>query len=102
MDTGGLEHVHKNMTGEEAQTVETLRSRRMIREGPFDTDIFTLDTIDGLAPRLERGKPGLAKAERARLDTSHSYSPPFLDGEGSGYSGEQRPPGGAVRTGCAL
>ena len=41
---------------------------------------FTLDVIDGMAPNLEHGKLGLIKAKTAKLDTSHCYSPPFLDG----------------------
>ncbi|XP_044714956.1 tryptophan halogenase domain-containing protein [Hirsutella rhossiliensis] len=90
-DVGGLEDVQKHLTAEEAQIVETLRSRRMIREDPFDMDSFTLDAIDGLAPRLERGKLGLARAARARLDRSHFYSPPFLDGRVPGIRESTRP-----------
>ena len=52
----------------------------MIREDPFDIDSFTLDTIDGLAPNLVHGKLGLVQAKKPNLDTSHFYSPSFLDG----------------------
>ncbi|KAL6355310.1 hypothetical protein LRP88_10896 [Fusarium phalaenopsidis] len=75
-----LEDIKKHLTPEESQIVEILQSRRMIREDPFDIDSFTLDAIDGMAPNLEHGKLGLIKAKTARLDTSHFYSPPFLDG----------------------
>ena len=62
--------------------LETLRSRRMIREDPFEMDSFTLDTIDGLAPNLVRGKLGLVKSKQAKIDRGHFYSPRFLDGKG--------------------
>ncbi|KAJ4244815.1 Tryptophan halogenase [Fusarium torreyae] len=75
-----LEQIKKHLTPEESQIVEILRSRRMIREDPFDIDSFTLDTIDGLAPNLVHGKLGLVQAKRPNLDTSHFYSPSFLDG----------------------
>ncbi|KAM0541624.1 hypothetical protein ACHAPJ_013172 [Fusarium lateritium] len=75
-----LEQIKKHLTPEESQIVEILRSRRMIREDPFDIDSFTLDTIDGLAPNLVHGKLGLVQAKKPNLDTSHFYSPSFLDG----------------------
>ncbi|KAJ6438871.1 Tryptophan 2-halogenase [Purpureocillium lavendulum] len=79
--TTALEDVKKLVTPEEWHVIETLRSRRMIREDPFDIESFTLDTIDGLAPRLERGNLGLTKAKKAKLDSSQFYSPSFLDGK---------------------
>ncbi|PSR80246.1 hypothetical protein BD289DRAFT_455411 [Coniella lustricola] len=75
----GLDHVKAQLSDEEWQTVEILRSRRMIREDPFDIDSFTLDAIDGLAPKLQRGRLGLVAASRAKLDNRHFYSPAFLD-----------------------
>ncbi|KAF4973312.1 hypothetical protein FSARC_387 [Fusarium sarcochroum] len=75
-----FEQIKKYLTPEESQIVEILRSRRMIREDPFDIDSFTLDTIDGLAPNLVHGKLGLVKAKKPNLDTSHFYSPSFFDG----------------------
>ncbi|RSL93243.1 hypothetical protein CDV31_014803 [Fusarium ambrosium] len=75
-----LEDIKTHLTPEESQIVEILQSRRMIREDPFDIDSFTLDAIDGLAPNLEHGNLGLVMAKTPRLDTSHFYSPPFLDG----------------------
>ncbi|KAJ5613720.1 FAD/NAD(P)-binding domain-containing protein [Penicillium herquei] len=47
-----LDDIQKHLTVDELQVLETLRSRRMIREDPFEMDSFTLDTIDGLAPNL--------------------------------------------------
>lgn len=64
------------------QVLEILRSRRMIREDPFEMDSFTLDTIDGLAPNLVHGKLGLIRSQQADIDKSHFYSPRFLDGKG--------------------
>ncbi|KAK2596240.1 Tryptophan halogenase [Conoideocrella luteorostrata] len=77
---GDLEDIKKHLTSDEAQVLETLRSRRMIREDPFEIDSFALDTIDGLAPRLEHGKLGLRKAEQSKIDKTHFVSPSFLDG----------------------
>ncbi|KAJ6032543.1 FAD/NAD(P)-binding domain-containing protein [Penicillium herquei] len=47
-----LDDIQKHLTVDELQVLETLRSRRLIREDPFEMDSFTLDTIDGLAPNL--------------------------------------------------
>jgi len=66
------------------QILETLRSRRMIREDPFEMDSFTLDTIDGLAPNLVHGNLGLVDSEQAKIARSQFYSPKFLDGKGPG------------------
>ncbi|KAK6216011.1 hypothetical protein LQW54_003986 [Pestalotiopsis sp. IQ-011] len=79
--TESLDAVRQHLTPDERQMVEVLRSRRMIREDPFDVDSFTLDTIDGLAPRLERGRLGLVGTQRSKLDANHFYSPSFLDGK---------------------
>lgn len=78
---GNLEDIKKHLTPDEVQILETLRSRRMIREDPFEIDSFALDTIDGLAPRLEHGKLGLHKAEQSKIDDTHFVSPSFLDGK---------------------
>jgi hypothetical protein len=77
-----LDDLQKHLTADELQVLEILRSRRMIREDPFEMDSFTLDTIDGLAPNLVRGKLGLVKSEQAKIDRAHFYSPKFLDGKG--------------------
>ncbi|KAG8422828.1 Halotolerance protein HAL2 [Metarhizium acridum] len=75
-----LDGIEKHLTAEELQILETLRSRRMIREDPFEMDSFTLDTIDGMAPNLVRGSLGLVDSEQAKIDTDHFYSQNFLDG----------------------
>ncbi|PHH93312.1 hypothetical protein CDD83_7097 [Cordyceps sp. RAO-2017] len=69
-----IEDIEKNLTSDEAQVLRVLRSRRMIREDNFNIDSFTLDSIDGLAPNLERGKLGLIKAEKTVPDRSQTYS----------------------------
>ncbi|PWI65250.1 hypothetical protein PCL_07300 [Purpureocillium lilacinum] len=76
-----LSEIEKHLSEEELQILETLRSRRMIREDPFEMDSFTLDTIDGLAPNLVCGSLGLIKSEQAKIDTAHFISPEFLDGK---------------------
>ncbi|KAJ5649329.1 FAD/NAD(P)-binding domain-containing protein [Penicillium longicatenatum] len=76
-----LDDIQKHLTVDELQVLETLRSRRMIREDPFEMDSFTLDTIDGLAPNLVRGKLGLVKSKQVKIDRAHFYSPRFLDGK---------------------
>ncbi|KFG78717.1 hypothetical protein MANI_121491 [Metarhizium anisopliae] len=75
-----LDGIEKHLTADELQILEILRSRRMIREDPFEMDSFTLDTIDGMAPRLVRGTLGLVNYEQAKIDKAHFYSQDFLDG----------------------
>ncbi|KAK3297914.1 O-methyltransferase-domain-containing protein [Chaetomium fimeti] len=84
-----LGEIEKNLTLEEAQVLDILRSRRMIREDGFNMDSFTLDAIDGLAPRMERGNLGLAKAEMAKLNGSHMYSVDFLEGKRPGFRAQE-------------
>ncbi|KAL2147438.1 hypothetical protein VTI28DRAFT_9337 [Corynascus sepedonium] len=74
-----LSDVEKSLTPEEAQVLDILRSRRMIREDGLNTDSFTLDAIDGLVPNMERGKLGLKKAEAARLNKAHLFSADYLE-----------------------
>jgi hypothetical protein len=76
-----LDDIEKHLTADELQILETLRSRRMIREDPFELDSFTLDTIDGMAPRLVRGSLGLVSSEQAKIDKVHFYSQEFLNGK---------------------
>lgn len=75
-----LDSIEKHLTADELQILEILRSRRMIREDPFEMDSFTLDTIDGMAPKLVRGSLGLVNYEQAKIDKAHFYSQDFLDG----------------------
>lgn len=75
-----MEELKSQLNEEEMQIVETLRSRRLVREDVFTLNSFTLDTIDGLAPRLVRGELGLRKSESFKIDKRHMFSPSFLDG----------------------
>ncbi|KAK9440038.1 radH flavin-dependent halogenase [Metarhizium brunneum] len=75
-----LDGIEKHLTADELQILEILRSRRMILEDPFEMDSFTLDTIDGMAPKLVRGSLGLVNYEQAEIDKAHFYSQDFLDG----------------------
>ncbi|TQV94672.1 hypothetical protein V2A60_005697 [Cordyceps javanica] len=84
LDAEHLQKIDGSLTPDECQILEILRSRRMIREDPFEMDSFTLDTIGGLAPNLVHGKLGLAAAKPAEINQSHFYSPQFLDGKGPG------------------
>ncbi|OAA35535.1 Tryptophan halogenase [Metarhizium rileyi] len=79
-----LGEIRNLLTADELQVLETLRSRRMIREDPFEMDSFSLDTIDGLAPNLVRGKLGLVPSKPAEIKENHFYSPEFLDGKAPG------------------
>lgn len=79
-----LDEIESHLTADELQILETLRSRRLVREDLFEMDSFTLDTIDGMAPNMVRGKLGLVKSEQATIDKSHFLSPRFLDGKAPG------------------
>ncbi|KAI1297501.1 FAD/NAD(P)-binding domain-containing protein [Xylaria venustula] len=64
-----LDELEKKLTPEEQAVLTTLKCRRMIRmEDAIHIDNFTLDSIDGLAPRLERGKLGLMTAKRVEAN----------------------------------
>lgn len=56
----------------------------MVREDGFNLDSFTLDSVDGLSPNMERGKLGLVEAKSAKLNKSHLYSVSFLEGKHPG------------------
>ena len=75
--------MEKQLTGEELQVLDVLRSRRLIREDVYGMDGFG-DTIDGLAPITTQGKIGLRNAEATKLATAKMYSADFLVGHGSG------------------
>ncbi|KAJ6785909.1 hypothetical protein PWT90_09495 [Aphanocladium album] len=77
-DEEDFEAVQGHLTTDEVQILEILRSRRMMREGPFEMDSFTLDTIDGVAPNLVHGELGLVAAKSAEIHKSHFYSTKFL------------------------
>ncbi|OTB14557.1 hypothetical protein K445DRAFT_334693 [Daldinia sp. EC12] len=76
-----IEEIEKNLTLEESQILNILRGRRMLRnEDSISLVNFTLDSIDGLAPRLEQGNLGLVKAAPIKASKAQLYSASFLRG----------------------
>jgi hypothetical protein len=51
----------------------------MLLEDCFNMESVIVDSIDGLAPRTEVGKLGLAEAAAPRLNKSVVFSPKYLD-----------------------
>ncbi|KAK4206968.1 hypothetical protein QBC37DRAFT_105079 [Rhypophila decipiens] len=78
-----LAEIEEKLTPEEQAILKTLKGRRMVRpEDILDIENFTLDSVDGLAPRLERGKLGLAQAKKAPImDITGQDKLSFLNGE---------------------
>jgi flavine halogenase len=77
-----LEEVEKKLTPEEQSILKTLKGRRMVRpEDSLNIDNFTLDSIDGFAPRLERGHLGLVPAKKASVKFTTHDPLSFLNGE---------------------
>ncbi|RDW58540.1 uncharacterized protein DSM5745_11231 [Aspergillus mulundensis] len=77
-----LDELEKQLTPEEQAILKTLKGRRMVRpEDSLNIDNFTLDSIDGLAPRLEKGNLGLSAAKRAEVRYTTRDSLSFLNGE---------------------
>ncbi|KAF3931358.1 hypothetical protein ABW20_dc0108032 [Dactylellina cionopaga] len=79
-----LSDLPKHLATDELEILETLQSRRMIRDDLGELDSFALDAIDGLAPNLVRGELGLVKSEATKIDKAHFSSPEFLDGKSPG------------------
>lgn len=77
-----LDEMEKKLTPEEKAILTTLKGRRMIRpEDSLNIDNFAVDSIDGLAPRLERGKLGLAAAKKAAVKFTVQDKLSYLNGE---------------------
>lgn len=77
-----LDELEKKLSPEEQSILKTLKGRRMVRpEDSLNIDNFTLDSIDGLAPRLEHGKLGLTGAKKAEVKYTVHDSLSFLNGE---------------------
>lgn len=81
-----LDEIEKKLTPEEQSVLKTLKAHRMVRpKDSLNINNFTLDSIDGLAPRLERGQllglPGLAAAKKARLNFKSHESLSYPNGE---------------------
>ncbi|KAE8357834.1 hypothetical protein BDV27DRAFT_150994 [Aspergillus caelatus] len=63
-----LDELEKHLTPEEQAILKTLKGRRMVRpEDSLNIDNFTVDAIDGLAPRLEKGNLGLKSSQEDTL-----------------------------------
>ncbi|PHH66063.1 hypothetical protein CDD81_588 [Ophiocordyceps australis] len=95
-----LDELEKKLTPEERSILTTLKGRRMVRpEDSLNIDNFTLDSIDGFAPRLERGRLGLASAEKAKVKYTTHDSLSYLNGEAR--AANKVPANGAVvKNGC--
>lgn len=77
-----LDEIEKQLTPEERTILTTLKGRRMVRpEDSLNIDNFLLDSIDGLSPRMERGKLGLQPAKRAEVRFTDHDSLSYLNGE---------------------
>lgn len=77
-----LADLEKKLTAEEQVILKTIKGRRMVRsEDSLNIDNFTLDSIDGLAPRLERGKLGLTVAKKAAVKFTTIDRLSYLNGE---------------------
>ena len=77
-----LEELEEKLTPEERQILTTLKGRRMVRpEDSLSIENFTLDSIDGLAPRLERGELGLKPAKKAEIKLTGYDALSFMNGE---------------------
>lgn len=100
-----LDELEKKLTPEEQSILKTLKGRRMVRpEDSLNIDNFTLDSIDGLAPRLEHGKLGLTGAKKAEVKYTVHDSLSFLNGEAraaklSKENGHAEPNGTSVTKG---
>ncbi|KAL7941562.1 hypothetical protein V8C42DRAFT_334931 [Trichoderma barbatum] len=97
-----LDELEKKLTPEEQSILKTLKGRRMVRpEDSLNIDNFTLDSIDGLAPRLEHGKLGLAAAKRAEVKYTRHDALSFLNGESKAvkkalHNGDAEPNGSST------
>ncbi|KAE8138687.1 hypothetical protein BDV38DRAFT_69339 [Aspergillus pseudotamarii] len=77
-----LDELEKHLTPEEQAILKTLKGRRMVRpEDSLNIDNFTVDAIDGLAPRLEKGNLGLSAAKKAEIKYTTHDPLSFLNGE---------------------
>lgn len=77
-----LEELEKQLTPEEQSILKTLKGRRMVRpEDSLNIENFTLDSIDGLAPRLETGNLGLSAAKKAEVKYTAHDALSYLNGE---------------------
>lgn len=74
-----IKELQENLTLEESRILDILRARRMLRhEDAVNIRYFTLDSIDGLVPLLERGSLGLREAGPVNANSSQLFSASFL------------------------
>ena len=93
-----LEEIEKQLTPEEQQILVTLKARRMVRpEDSLNIENFLLDSIDGLAPRMERGNLGLQAAKKAEVKFTRHDPLSYLNGEWK--TGKTHPNGHAQSNG---
>ncbi|KAL8671298.1 MAG: hypothetical protein Q9168_004200 [Polycauliona sp. 1 TL-2023] len=91
-----LEEIEKQLTPEEQQILVTLKGRRMVRpEDSLNIENFLLDSIDGLAPRMERGNLGLQAAKKAEVKFTKHDPLSYLNGE---WKTGKTQPNGDVQT----
>lgn len=77
-----LEELKNTLSPEELDIMNTIRGRRMIRaEDSLNIDNYRLDSINGMAPNLERGNLTLRKAEINKIDVSKKDLLSLLNGE---------------------
>ncbi|KAL8872460.1 MAG: hypothetical protein Q9174_001916, partial [Haloplaca sp. 1 TL-2023] len=91
-----LEEIEKQLTPEEQQILTTLKGRRMVRpEDSLNIENFLLDSIDGLAPRMQRGNLGLQAAKKAEVKFTKHDPLSYLNGE---WKTGKTQPNGDVQT----
>ncbi|KAI2602097.1 FAD/NAD(P)-binding domain-containing protein [Hypoxylon sp. NC1633] len=74
-----VEEIQKSLTPEEAQILDILRARRMLRaEDAINLQNFSRDSIDGLSPNMVRGKLGLVSSTPAKATKASLFSLAFL------------------------
>ncbi|OGE53726.1 hypothetical protein PENARI_c007G03087 [Penicillium arizonense] len=77
-----LEELKNTLSPEELDIMNTIRGRRMIRaEDSLNIDNYRLDSINGMAPNLERGNLTLRKAEINKIDVTKKDLLSLLSGE---------------------
>lgn len=75
-----IAELEKDLTAEERDQMNTLRSKRMIREDAYTLESFSVDVIDGLAPNVKRGELGLRVAGKAKINKERLYDMDYLSG----------------------
>lgn len=82
--------IEKHLSMDEKLILNSLRAKNMLREDAYSIESFSLDAIDGLAPRLEHGNLGLTSSVRAKLDTKKLYDMEYLGGKAAPLRNEAK------------